>query len=479
MSRAALLLPLLFCVQSSFAQAPAQAKAAGGRMELYLEPMDGQGWQWFFLADMVRRRLDGAELKVTPVVEKDAKGGFSARRGDVELDEARRIAVFSRAWPGKLFTYLNARSLNPAAEGWRDAALFAGVNPDELAKLSESDGQAALSAAAARAKAAGAAETAMHLDGKPYEGSQRLMALYDAVNAALPQAKRVAAPAGYKAPPKAPLPGFWVVVGPGIKKNDQLVSVFDRYFEGIKPQVLDHADAARAEKFPWLEFVPAYILSATPEAKKALERELEAGLFKEKSGYLVYEDRQRRGYYASRPEKPNTLEIFVMSQCPFGVMAENSVFDAEAAKLLPEGLKVEIHYIGDAKKDDKGAWQFSSLHGEPEWQENARQLFIAKKFPDKFRAYLAERNKDYASKDWEKAAKAAGLDAAAVTAGEAEAKDLLAENFKIANALGISTSPSFVLNGREFMVGAGELGKMPGFEKLPAPGQPAAGCNGK
>lgn len=479
MKKAALLLATLLLTAPAMAQDKAPA-AGGGRMALYLEAMDGQGWQWFFLADAVRRGLPAATLSVTPLVTKMDDGSFAARRGEAELAESYRLAVLSKAWPGKLINYLNARSLSPAADGWRDAALFAGINPDELERRAGKEGAAALAAAHARSAAAGVDATALFIDGKRYEGSQRLMPLYQAVNAALPAAKRAPLPAGYVPKPKPAPPGFWVVVTSGVQKNDQLVGVFDRYFEGIKPQVLDYGSAERAARFADLAFVPSYIVAATPEAKTRLANELQAGLFKETGGYLVYEDRQRRGLYAGRAEKPNTVELFVMSQCPYGVLAENALLDAEKNKQLPEGLKIEIHYIGDAKKDDKGGFVFSSLHGQPEWEENARQIFISKKFPEKFYAYLAERNKEYSSPDWQKAAKAAGLDEKAVEAGFEEGKQLLAADFETANALGISTSPSFVLNGREFMVGLGELMKAPGFEKVPPPGQASgAGCAAK
>ncbi|MDO8806643.1 MAG: thioredoxin domain-containing protein [Elusimicrobiota bacterium] len=457
------------------AKSPAEAKPAGG-MELYLEAMDGQGWQWFFLADTVRRRLDAAELRVYPLVSQNSDGTFSARRGETELAEALRLAVLAKAYPGKLLNYLNARSMSPSADGWRDAALFAGINPDELEKRAASEGAPALAAAYKKSSGAGVTETALFLGGKRYEGSQRLMPLYEAVNASLPAARRAPLPAGYTPKPKLPPPGFWVVVSSGVDKNDALVGVFDRYFEGIKPAILDYGSAERAARFPALEFVPSYILAATPEARIRLDAEIKSGLFKEAGGYLVYEDRQRRGLYAGRPEKKNTLEIFVMSQCPYGVMAENAVLEAEKNKLLPEGLKVEIHFIGDAKKDDKGAWAFSSLHGQAEWEENARQIFIAEKSPDKFNAYLLERNKEITSPDWQKAAKSAGIDSGKVTAGSEEAKDLLAANFTATGALGITTSPSFMVDGKHFVVGLGELAKMPGFEKIPPPGQPAAGC---
>jgi 2-hydroxychromene-2-carboxylate isomerase len=462
------------------AQEKKPAPAAGGTMELYLEAMDGQGWQWFFLADTVRRGIPAAALKVYPVVSKGEDGAFFARRGEAELAESTRLAVIGQAWPGKLLNYLNARSLSPSSDGWRDAALYAGINPAELERRTASEGKAALEAAHKKAADARVVETSLLLAGRRYEGSQRLMPLYDAVNASLPAARRVAPPAGYKPEPKAPPPGFWVVVSSGIARNEQLVGVFDRFFEGIKAVTLDYGSPERAAKFPELGFVPSYIIAATPEAKSRLANEIQAGLFVEKNGYLVYEDRQRRGLYAGRPEKKNTLEVFVMSQCPFGAMAENALLDADKEKLLPEGLDLQIHYIGDAKKDDKGAWVFNSLHGQAEWEENARQLFVMKKFPDKFRAYLRERNKEYSSPDWQKAAKAVGIDEKAVEAGAEEGKALLAEDFAATAALGLSTSPSFIVNGQEFMVGLGELLKVPGFEKIPQPGQaPAGGCAAK
>ncbi|OGR51419.1 MAG: hypothetical protein A2049_07495 [Elusimicrobia bacterium GWA2_62_23] len=476
MKKILLLLAAAWLACPAFAQsAPAQARA-GGKLELYLEAMDSQSWQWFFLADTVRRRL-GSELRVHPLVSRGKDGSYSAKRGEPELAESARMAVLAGVWPGKMLSYLNARSLAPSVDGWRDAALFAGVNPDDLEKRATADNGAVLAKAYAAAKAAGVSETVLLLDGKPYSGSPRLMALYDAVNAALPAAKRAPLPAGYKPQPKAPPPGLWVLVTPEFPKNESLISVFDRYFEGIKAVVLDYDSAERAAKFPVVDFLPAYFLEATPAARNRLQNELAAGLFKEKNGFLVYEDRQRRGLYASRPEKKNTVELFVMSQCPFGAMAENALLDAEKNKLLPEGAKLEIHYIGDSKKNEKGELEFSSLHGQPEWEENARQLVIAEKFPGKLKAYLAERNKDYSSADWQKAAKAAGLDAGKIEAGMEEGKKLLAADFAATGELGISTSPSFVVDGKKFMVGLGELIKTPGFEKVPPPGQSGgAGC---
>ena len=456
----------------------AQKTAPPAQLALYLEPLDGQGWQWFFLADTVRRRLAGTGLKVYPLVQKGADGKFAAKRGEAELEEAQRMAVVSLKHPDRLANYLNARSMSPSADGWRDAALFAGINPDALEKQAAAEGQKALEEAYRAASAAGAAESSLYLGGRRYEKAARLMPLYEAVNAALPAGERVPPPPGYTPRPKPAPPGFWAALSSGAALNAGLVGAFDRYFEGIKPEVLYYGAAGLSEKFPNLKFVPSYILAATPAAKSALAKELEAGLFSERNGYLVYEDRGRGGLYTARPDKKDTLELFVMSQCPYGVAAENALLEAGKNNLLPAGLKVETHYIGEAVKNDKNGWDFSSLHGQPEWEENARQLYIAAKFPDRFNAYLHERNKDVKDGDWKKAAEAAGLSTAAVEAGMEEGKSLLAADFAATSELGISSSPSFILGGNRLVAGLGELAKLPGFEKIPLSPQPSgAACN--
>ncbi len=456
----------------------AQKTAPPAQLALYLEPLDGQGWQWFFLADTVRRRLAAAGLKVYPLVQKGSDGKFTARRGEAELEEAQRMALVSLKYPDRLANYLAARSLSPAADGWRDAALFAGINPDALEKQAAEEGLKALEEAYRAASAAGAAESSLYLGGRRYEKTPRLMPLYEAVNAALPAGARVPPPPGYTPRPKPAPPGFWAALSSGTALNAGLVAAFDRYFEGIKPEVLYYGAAGLAEKFPDLKFVPSYILAATPAAKSALAKELQAGVFSERNGYLVYEDRGRGGIYTARPEKKGTLELFVMSQCPFGVAAENSLLQAERDGLLPPGLKVELRFIGEAVKNDKNGWDFSSLHGQPEWEENARQLYIAAKFPARLSAYILERNKDIKDGDWKKAAEAAGLSSAAVEAGMEEGKRLLAADFAATSELGISSSPSFILDGNRLVMGLGELAKVPGFEKIPLSPQPSgAACN--
>ncbi|MBW3018628.1 hypothetical protein KY329_00385, partial [Candidatus Woesearchaeota archaeon] len=58
------------------------------------------------------------------------------------------------------------------------------------------------------------------------------------------------------------------------------------------------------------------------------------------------------------PEESARIDLYVMSQCPYGIQAENAMPDVK--EKLGEALELNIEYIG-AEKD--GA--FASLHGQP------------------------------------------------------------------------------------------------------------------
>ena len=450
------------------------------KVEVFFESMDGAGWQLFFLGDAVRRRLPSVDLTVIPVLSKNAKGEWESKRGPAEIAESMRIAVVSKFYGDKLPAYLNARSLSPWADGWRDAAIFCGIPPEELdARVSKSGGEL-MEKYYDRVKKAGVAGAAVLVNGKPYDGGPRLLALFQTVNDQLPENKRVPMPKTAAVPKAAAVaaPKFWIVLSSGVEQNNNLIDVFGKYFAGIKPIVLDYDSPERVNNFPDLNFLPAYVIEDTKDARTVLDAEIKAGIFTEHKGSLVYFDKQRKGLYAGAKQEQGVLKVFVMSHCPYGVMAENGVIDALNKNLLPAGTTVQIHYIGDSEKGADGQYTFKSLHGTPEWEEDIRQLVIAHKFPALLNAYILERNKDITSSQWEEAAKKAGLDPKVLADGFEAGKALLADDFKITSDLGMTTSPSFLWEGRLFVVGIGELAKVPGFEKVTAQGTASAGGAG-
>jgi len=469
---------VLYPLSSYAAGGKGEAAVAKVKLEIFFESMDGTGWQWFFLGDAVRKRLPNVEMRVYPLLGKNSAGEWDSKRGRPEIEESMRIAAITKFYGDKLTVYLNARSLSPWAEGWRDAAIFCGISPEDLEAKAARSGGALMEENYARAEKAGVTSATVLINGRPYKGAPRILALFEAVNEQLPAGKRAVMPktAQSAAAKEIQAPRFRIVISSGVEKNDMLVGVFSNKFPGIMPEVLDFDSPERVKDFPDLDFLPAYILEDTKDVRTMLAEEIKAGIFAERKDYLVYFDRQGRGVYASARPEPGLLRIFVMSQCPYGVTAENGLIDALNKKLLPENARIEIHYIGDSVKGEDGQPTFKSLHGTPEWEENIRQLVIANKFPAKLNSYLLERNRDVTSTRWEAAAETAGLDPKAVAGGFEEGKALLAKDFEYVSSLGITTSPSFLWEGRFFMVGMGELAKIPGFEKVTAQGSTGAGC---
>jgi len=145
-----------------------------------------------------------------------------------------------------------------------------------------------------------------------------------------------------------------------------------------------------------------------------------------------------------REEMPRLAQVFIMSQCPFGVQAVDAM--KEVLENAKGKIKFDVHYIAD--RNDTG---FTSLHGQPEVDEDIRQL-CAKKYyqaKNKWLDYLWCRNKDYRSAEWEKCA-VAGVKADVIkkcSTGD-EGKKLLEEDIKIGKALQVSGSPTWLANNK-------------------------------
>ena len=148
---------------------------------------------------------------------------------------------------------------------------------------------------------------------------------------------------------------------------------------------------------------------------------------------------------ACRKEVPNKLEVFVMSQCPFGVKALNAM--EEVLKNFNGKVDFSVHYIANGT----AASGFTSLHGQGEVDENVRELCAMKSYGKsyKFMDYVLCRNKAITSTNWEGCA-ANGIDAKAIKkcAEGDEGKKLHEEDIKLANSLGIGSSPTWIANGK-------------------------------
>lgn len=183
------------------------------------------------------------------------------------------------------------------------------------------------------------------------------------------------------------------------------------------------------------------------------------------------------------PEKKSTvvMDLYVMSECPFGVKAENKLLPL--AKKYGERVQLNLKFIAtdvegkvaemnqkNAKKEkvlsetqdssnpgckadfelDPDA-KFQSLHGKSEVEENMRQVIISKLFPDKFFDYVLERNKNIHG-DWRMAALQKGIKVPLVEKAMKDGRgdQWFRENIADGNEKGISASPTLRVNGAPF-----------------------------
>jgi len=249
------------------------------------------------------------------------------------------------------------------------------------------------------------------------------------------------------------------------QEDPQLTAGLAQYLKATPSvKVLSVQEAAADEEISKIsyDFLPLYLIKKTDEVREKFAEPISMGYLQESENYVILAHQTRTGVYANKKAKPNVMELFVMSQCPYGVMAENLIIQAKKDGKLPNGKDIKIRYIV-SYDDQKG---FSSLHGSGEWEENVRQLLIAKYYPEKLWKYLEIRNKDYRSSRWDKAMEAAGINVSKISKKfDTEGLELLKAEAAYGNEYGVSGSPTFLWEGKVQM-DLGSASKIPGFEFL-------------
>jgi glutaredoxin len=152
-----------------------------------------------------------------------------------------------------------------------------------------------------------------------------------------------------------------------------------------------------------------------------------------------------------------TAELFVMSFCPYGVMAEEAM--APVYELLGDEADIDIRYIASMPSGSDDINDVKSLHGAIEGIENARQLCVEKNYgKDVLWDYVSEINEkcypiyrdgeDVYEECWQEAAQNAGASVAKLdTCVENEGAELIKEADSIAKSYGVSGSPTVIING--------------------------------
>ena len=232
------------------------------------------------------------------------------------------------------------------------------------------------------------------------------------------------------------------------QEDPQLTAGLGRFLD-MEPVVtkMTQLQASQDESLANLDysFLPLYLIKKTKAVQSKMEEPLKRGIVQETADYIILPHQTRTGVYANKEAKPGVMEIFVMSQCPYGVMAENAVIQAKQNGVFPADKTVKLRYIVSYNP----ARGFSSMHGSGEWEEDVRQLLIAKYYPTKLWKYLEIRNKDYRSSRWDKAMKEAGINPNKIMKKfDSEGLELLKAEAAYGEEYGISASPTFLWEGK-------------------------------
>ena len=228
--------------------------------------------------------------------------------------------------------------------------------------------------------------------------------------------------------------------------------------------VVDREAALKDPKYQGfnLDYMPLYLIQRTKEVDEKFKEPIARGMVKTTNEYIVMEKETRYGVFANKEAIPNQLELFVMSQCPYGVMAENKIIAAQKAGLIPDNINIKVRYI---VSPGRTADTFSSLHGTAEWEEDVRQAIVQLKYPKKFWKYVEEFNKDSRTTRWDVVAEKAGLNPNIFKKYWKDGVKQLKEDMKVSNEFGVRGSPSFVWEGR-VVTDMGGLSQIPGLEGL-------------
>jgi len=162
------------------------------------------------------------------------------------------------------------------------------------------------------------------------------------------------------------------------------------------------------------------------------------------NGMVDCDDETCKDTMECREEIEQHLQVFVMSDCPYGTRALKVL--KEIADNFGDNLDFEVHYI--ANEAGNG---FTSLHGQYEVDENIIQLCVFEHSPDAWLDYVYCRSdKGVKGIDWTECADETGVDKDAVQEcfDSGAGADLLREDIKIANGLKIGASPTWLANNR-------------------------------
>ncbi len=477
--RSFLLLTCLFLFLFFFKTPPLLGKPKPAQVDLYvmgLCPFSAQLENT--LALILQEKKAPVQINFYYIANETADGNMNSLRGAAEVEEDMRQLVIGKYYPDQFWKYLQSRNTDYRTE-WKTHAYWAGLSPAEIGKKVSEEGKALLRENIKKSSELGVKNSpTLYINGQLYMGNRSLPALTlalsknekgEKISTSLPDCFSDSDCAGSSptessrcvggGTPKSKCESLTIPLTVIIPKSDfQLDSrpmdILTQEVPNLKPAV-QRVVWDSPEGKGWLEKIPARALPfyvwgenfALLDAVPTLETHRMVQSLEGANGRKIYRlspEFVQPNFYLDRPRQPNQLDLFVMSQCPFGTWAENQILPVARQN----GITVNIHYIITEQiptPSDPQSATLSSLHGPSELEEDFRQVCVQKYFPDHFADYLLERSKNFQSSLWDQtAAKTLGQESIQkiqeCVAGEAKA--ILLENSQLTKELNIHTSPT-------------------------------------
>ncbi len=459
----------------------AGSKAAAPTLEMYVMSQCPFGVQVVNAIAPVKEQLgDGLNLKIGYIGNGSA-GNFQSLHGPSEVKGNIAQLCAIKQSPDKALKLMVCQNKNMRAvdTNWKECAGEAGLDAAGLETCINGDeGAQLLTASFAEAQQKGAnGSPTMFLNGKPYEGGRKprdfLKAVCGATTGDQPApCKNIPVPpvvhsiffsdkrcAECNIAPLEPrikneLGGLQVqhvdyMTDEGKKLYAEL-QASDSRFKLLPAILVDGEEVVKdTEGYTTLQSYMQPVgkwRSLRVDAKFDPTAEIcdNSGVDDDADGKSDCADDQCKEAKVCREAKPKTLDMFVMSQCPYGAQA--MIAADQVVQHFGKDLTLNVHFIGQVQGD-----QLSSMHGQAEVDEDLRELCASVKYPknNQFSKYLACRSKNYQSPEWQSCAKSAGMDEKVIAkCVEGEGKELLKKSFQFAESLKIGASPTFLSNNR-------------------------------
>ena len=394
--------------------------------------------------------------------------------GDIAQLCAREIA------PDKYVRMIECQDNDPSHvdTNWESCGKQAGIDTGAVkACIDGGKGKTLLAASFEEAKARGASSSpTIFLNGKPYEGGRKpkdfLRALCNSFDGTKPaDCQNMPTPVAVNAV-------FFSDARCEKCNIDKLEGQLSQLFEGLKVKKVDYmtpegkalfAELQKAD--PSFKKLPTILFDGSiegdKEGKQQIARYLHpAGKYQavalggsfdptaeicdnkqddDSNGKIDCDDATCKEAMACRAELKKTLDVFVMSHCPYGTKA--LLATKEFADTFGANATVNVHFIGDG-----AAGKLTSMHGPEEVTDDLREVCAIQHYgkANKFLDFLACRSKDLKA-DWKDCTGKNGIatDVIQKCAEGDEGQTLLAASFETSSKLAIQASPTFLLNNRE------------------------------